>query len=152
MPEPSEASTSRASSGVARQHVDSKKEQGGKRRKAGGTGKKGKKFMEDKVCLSSAPPLGAVAENQAGLMDLISSVTNTQSAKVDAKLIKSRARLLPPSKDNADGVAGGSTRADLGEEKKREKERRRAEKGLALVCLCFLMLWCFGRGGGLIIV
>ena len=77
-------------------------------------------------------------------MDLISSVTNTQSAKVDAKLDKSRARLLPPTKDNSDGVAGG-TRADLGEEKKREKERRRAEKGLALVCLCSLM---FPQGVG----
>jgi hypothetical protein len=105
------------------------REKGEVKRKAGGTGKKGKTFMEDKVgllppyqiYLQSLPSplvmsqLARADAQQSSLLSLVSGITASKAALAQSKVDKVKPNLPPPSSGaNSIGPGGGSSKKGKG--------------------------------------
>jgi hypothetical protein len=114
------------------------KKPNGRKRKAGGDGKKGKIFLEDKVRLlcSESWPYGRNADlQQAGLMSLMADVTGGKDSIVQNKLDKQRQRnpskpAIPEPTTSAANVDKAKLRHDKKKDRNRALVRPRAAKEL----------------------
>jgi len=93
----------------------------GRKRKAGGDGKKGKIFLEDKVSLLILHHSN-VADYKAGLLSLMADVTGSKDTVVKSKLDNQRRRNDPLEMKQEETVAGPNK-----DKKKQRHEKKKAD-------------------------
>jgi hypothetical protein len=122
------------------------------KQKAGGTGKKGKTFMEDKVSFSFVElgVLSATDLRQSSLLSLVSGITASKDAAAKSKVDKIKPLIKPTPPATGGNKSGGKAKGGKamrafggapGEKKKSSAgDIKRAEREKALVSLSILYL------------
>jgi len=103
----------------------------GRKRKAGGDGKKGKIFLEDKVSFLTLLH-SIVADDKAGLMSLMADVTGSKDTVVKSKLDNQRRRNDPLEMKQEETVAGPNK-----DKKKQRHEKKKADTRELVSLLAF---------------